>query len=48
MSEGNLNIEHAPLVNTTFRARDARLTNEVLVSRDWTEGYATQVFFLDV
>lgn len=48
MSEGNFNVEHASLVNTTFRPRDARLPKEGFVGRDWSEGYATQVFFLDV
>jgi hypothetical protein len=48
MSKGNLNVEYASFVNTTFRPRDARLPKERLVSRDWTEGYPTQVFFLEV
>ena len=48
MSKGNLNAEYASFVNTTFRPRDARLPKEGLVGCDWTEGYATQVFFLEV
>ena len=48
MSKGDLNAEYASFVNASFRPRDARLPKEGLVGRDWSEGYATQVLFLEV
>ncbi len=48
MSEDNLNVEYASFVNTTFRPRDARLPKEGLVGSNWSDEYATQVFFLEV
>jgi hypothetical protein len=48
MCEGDINIEQASLVNTTFRPGNARLPKEGLVGRNWTDGYATQVLFLEV
>lgn len=46
--EGNVNVEHASFVNTTFRPGNARVPKEGLVGRDWTETYTTQVLFLEV
>lgn len=48
MCEGNVNAEHASLVNTTFRPGNARLPKEGFVGRNWTDEYATQVLFLEV
>jgi hypothetical protein len=48
MCEGNVNFEYASLVNTTFRPRNARLPKKGLVGRNWTDGYATQILFLEV